>query len=142
MTEKSLNDFFIQTFISDVYSLIQCERIYSRLMSSFLCCPLISCQYDSGHMKVVIRFDLRRVLVSMPYVLPGAVAGLHARSPPGQAQLWLLWDRLLITQSAFLPLAQSQAAVLWVGVSTRKLCAYPDLSRAACCCRIAMIWLK
>lgn len=27
------------------------------------------------------------------------VAGLHARSPPGQAQLWLLWDRLLITES-------------------------------------------
>lgn len=60
----------------------------------------------------------------------------------------LLWDRLLITQSPFfeeelsLLLAQSQAAVLWVGVSTRKLCAYPDLSRAACCCRIAMIWLK
>lgn len=57
-------------------------------MSSFFCCPLISCQYDSGHMKVVIHFDLRQVLVSMPYVLPGAVAGLHARSPPGQSQLW------------------------------------------------------
>lgn len=68
MTEKSLNDFFIQTFISDVFSLIQCERIYSRLMSSIFSCPLISCQYDSGHMKVVIHFDLRPVLVSTPYV--------------------------------------------------------------------------
>lgn len=66
--KKSLNDFFIQTFISDVFSLIQYEKIYSRLMSSFLCCPLISCQCDSGHMKVVIHFDLRPVLVSMPYV--------------------------------------------------------------------------
>lgn len=127
MTEKkSLNDFFIQTFISDVFSLIQYEKIYSRLMSFFLCCPLISCQCDSGHMKVVIHFDLRPVLVSMPYV-PSWNCGRPPGSVPARTGPTVASCGTGCANQRPFP-AQSQAAVLWV-VGTYKETAYPNLSK-------------
>lgn len=121
MTEKNHWTISLSKHLYLMSLVLQCEKIYSRLMSSFFCCLLISCQCDSGHMKVVIHFDLRPVLVSMPYVPswncgrpPGSVP---ARTGPTVASC----GSGCANQSESFPWvraqpspAQSQAAVLWV----------------------------